>query len=54
MVEIAKALSNNTKILLLDEPSAVLTSMELEGLFKIIRHIKSQGVTGVYISHRLE
>ena len=54
MVEIAKALSNNTKILLLDEPSAVLTSMELEGLFKIIRHIKSQGVTVVYISHRLE
>lgn len=54
MVEIAKALSDNTKILLLDEPSAVLTTVELEGLFKIIRHIKTQGVTVVYISHRLE
>lgn len=54
MVEIAKALSNDTKILLLDEPSAVLTSVEIQGLFRIIRQIKSQGVTVVYISHRLE
>ncbi len=54
MVEIAKALSQDTKILLLDEPSAVLTTVELKGLFKIIRQIKEQGVTVVYISHRLE
>ncbi len=54
MVEIAKALSQDTKILLLDEPSAVLTTIELKSLFKIIRQIKEQGVTVVYISHRLE
>lgn len=54
MVEIAKALSQDTKILLLDEPSAVLTATELKGLFKIIQQIKEQGVTVVYISHRLE
>ena len=54
MVEIAKALSNDTKLLLLDEPSAVLTTVEIEGLFKIIRRIKEHGVTVVYISHRLE
>jgi len=54
MVEIAKALSGDTKILLLDEPSAVLTTSEIKSLFKIIKQIKEQGVTVVYISHRLD
>ncbi|RKL61612.1 sugar ABC transporter ATP-binding protein [Thermoanaerobacteraceae bacterium SP2] len=54
MVEIAKALSINAKILLLDEPSAVLSEVELEKLFRLIRTLKNKGVTIVYISHRLE
>lgn len=54
MVEIAKALSMDTKLLLLDEPTAVLTKIEIENLFQLIRQIKSQGITIIYISHRLE
>ncbi|MHB8280230.1 MAG: sugar ABC transporter ATP-binding protein [Candidatus Humimicrobiaceae bacterium] len=54
MVEIAKALSLNAKILVMDEPSATLTDKELEKLFSIIRELKSNGVTVIYISHRLE
>ena len=54
MVEIAKALADDPKILLLDEPSAVLTSVEIERMFGIIRQIKERGVTVVYISHRLD
>lgn len=54
MVEIAKALSIDTKVLLLDEPSAVLTQTEIKSLFEIIRSIKASGITVVYISHRLE
>lgn len=54
LVEIAKALSRNTKILIMDEPSASLTSNEVEMLFKIVRLLKKQGVTVIYISHRLE
>jgi len=52
-VEIAKALSRNAKIIVLDEPSAVLGEAELQGLFKIIRKLSKQGVAFVYISHRL-
>jgi ABC-type sugar transport system ATPase subunit len=54
MVEIAKALTFNAKILILDEPTASLTQREVEALFTIIRKLKSQGVGIVYISHRLE
>lgn len=54
MVEIAKALSVETKILLLDEPTAVLTKFEIENLFRLIEQIKAQGITIIYISHRLE
>lgn len=54
MIEIAKALSLNAKILVMDEPSATLTDKELEKLFSIIKELKSSGVTIIYISHRLE
>lgn len=54
LVAIAKALSVQSKILILDEPSDVLTGKELDELFAIIRNIKSKGVGIVYISHRLE
>lgn len=54
MVEIAKALSTNAKILIMDEPTSALTESEIEDLFNIIRKLKSEGHGIVYISHRLE
>lgn len=53
LVEIAKALSLNSSLIIMDEPSAVLAGHELEQLFSVIRTLKEQGVTIVYISHRL-
>lgn len=54
LVEIAKALSRDSRILVLDEPSAALGQRDLEHLFRVIRQLKAQGVAIVYISHRLE
>ncbi|MBD3176798.1 MAG: ATP-binding cassette domain-containing protein [Armatimonadia bacterium] len=54
LVEIAKALSQDARILVLDEPSATLTDRELDRLFALIRDLRQQGVGMVYISHRLE
>ena len=55
MVEIAKALSyNNTKILIMDEPSAALTESEIQDLFVFIRRLKATGVGIIYISHRMD
>ena len=54
MVEIAKALSTNARILIMDEPTSALTAAEIEELFRIIRQLKSEGCAIVYISHRLE
>ena len=54
IVEIAKALSKNAKILIMDEPSAPLTKSELKHLFKIVDQLKEKGVTIIYISHRLD
>lgn len=54
MVEIAKALSYETKILIMDEPTAALTDRETEKLFQIIRQLAASGVGIVYISHRME
>ena len=55
MVEIAKALSyNNTKLLILDEPSAVLTDTEIDDLFTFVRQLKATGVGIIYISHRMD
>lgn len=53
MVEIAKAISFHSKILVLDEPTATLTEREIEQLFGIIRRLQKQGVGMVYISHRM-
>ncbi len=54
MVEIAKALSTNAKVLIMDEPTSSLTSREIDDLFRIIRELKAKGCGIVYISHRLE
>ena len=54
MVEIAKALSTDAKILIMDEPTSALTAKEIEDLFRIIRDLKAKGCGIVYISHRLE
>ena len=53
MVEIAKALSQNARILVLDEPTSALSDRETERLFSVIKKLQSQGVAMVYISHRL-
>jgi ABC-type sugar transport system ATPase subunit len=53
MVEIAKALSQNADLIVMDEPSAILAGQELDSLFAIIRSLVEQGVTIIYISHRL-
>lgn len=53
LVEIAKALSHNAKILVLDEPTAALTESEVETLFTILRGLKGRGVGMIYISHKL-
>lgn len=54
MVEIAKALSFNAKVLIMDEPTAALTEAEIEDLFTVIRQLRENGVGIVHISHRLE
>ena len=53
MVEIAKALSQNARILILDEPTSSLTLTETERLLNVIRDLRAQGVSVIYISHRL-
>lgn len=54
MVEIAKALSFNSDVLIMDEPTAALTDTEIDELFRIIRQLRERGVGIVHISHRLE
>lgn len=54
MVEIAKAISQNAKILIMDEPSAPLTGAEVESMFAVVDLLKKKGVTIIYISHRLD
>jgi ribose transport system ATP-binding protein len=54
MVEVAKALSLQSKILIMDEPTASLTGRETEMLFSVMRRLKAEGVAIVYISHHLE
>lgn len=54
LVEIAKALAHKCKVLILDEPTSSLSDKETEILFKIIRKLKANGVSCIYISHRLE
>src|SRR5262249_14761412 len=54
MVEIAKALALNARIIIMDEPTSSLTAGESEQLFKIIRQLRSDGIGIIYISHRME
>ena len=54
MVEIAKALSTNARILIMDEPTSALTAREIDDLFRIIRELKAKGCGIVSLSHRLE
>jgi len=54
MVEIAKALALNAKVIIMDEPTSSLTVGESEHLFEIIRQLKSEGIGIIYISHRME
>src|SRR5258705_236438 len=53
LVEIAKALSHNARILVLDEPTAALTDSEVETLFGILNKLRARGVGMIYISHKL-
>lgn len=53
-VEIAKAVSVNAKIVIMDEPTSSLTENEVEGLFDIINHLRNKGVSVIYISHKME
>ena len=54
MVEVAKAISLDAKILIMDEPTSALTEKEIRQLFRTIRELKKQGVSIIYISHRLD
>jgi len=54
MVAVARALSIDAKVLILDEPTAALTDTEIEGLFSVLRSLRDEGVAIVYVSHRLE
>ena len=54
LVEIAKALSQDARILILDEPTAALTDTEVETLFGILKRLRARGVAMIYISHKLE
>ena len=54
VVEIAKALSQDARIIVMDEPTAALTPREVEGLLKVIRELRAQGIGIIYISHRLD
>lgn len=53
MVEIAKAISNNAKVIIMDEPTSAISDKEVDALFKIIRDLKAQGVAILYISHKM-
>lgn len=54
IVEIMHAINNNSHILIMDEPSAVLTDRELEVMFRIVKQLRDEGITIIYISHRLD
>lgn len=54
MVEIAKAMSQNAQMLIMDEPSAPLTNAEVESMFAVVDLLKEKGVSIIYISHRLD
>jgi ribose transport system ATP-binding protein len=54
LVEIAKTISNDVKVLIMDEPSAPLTNREIDAMFGLIKNLKEKGVAIIYVSHRME
>lgn len=54
MVEIAKAISFNSKLIIMDEPTSAITEREVANLFRIIRRLKENGTTIIYISHKMD
>lgn len=54
MIEIARAVSRNIKIAVMDEPTSALTDTEIEKLFNLIKNLKTKGISVIYISHRLD
>lgn len=54
IVELAKAMIRNAKVVIMDEPTAAITVQEQEKLYKVVKNLKEKGVTVIYISHRLE
>ena len=54
MIEIAKALVHDAKVIIMDEPTSALNSVEVDRLFAIIHDLKSRGCGIIYISHRME
>jgi len=54
LVEIAKAIQQEAKILIMDEPSAPLTNAEVESMFRVVERLRKEGISIIYISHRLE
>jgi len=54
IVSMARALSHDAKLIIMDEPSAVLDSEEVKNLFRVVRELTAQGIAIIYISHRLE
>ena len=54
MIEISKAMMTDAKVIIMDEPTAALTSSEIHALFETVNHLKSRGVSFIYISHRIE
>ncbi len=54
MVEIAKAISTNAKVIIMDEPTSALSNKEVSTLFKIIKDLKAKGVSIIYISHKMD
>ena len=54
LIEIAKALLENSRVLILDEPTAPLTNNEVDILFRVLEKLRKHGIVMIYISHRLE
>ncbi len=54
MIEIAKALTKNSSVIIMDEPTTALTDVETQKLFEVIRRLKEKGIAVIYISHRMD
>lgn len=54
LLEIVKALANNSKLIVMDEPTSALTELECQNLFKIIHRLKAEGMSFIYISHKMD